>query len=127
MMFLNHSCEPNVGVQEHFVFVAMHDVAAGEELTLDYGAQEEAVMVRAGCEGPTLDAEDIEYSREVVRLFRCATDMRTAVDCKYGDNAGATLEFTLRGLSDRAGLALVLHDSRAPSCRWAARALFRDR
>ena len=36
MMFLNHSCEPNVGVQGNIVFVAMRDVAAGEELCLDY-------------------------------------------------------------------------------------------
>jgi hypothetical protein len=36
MMFLNHSCEPNVGVQGQIVFVAMRDVAAGEELTIDY-------------------------------------------------------------------------------------------
>lgn len=36
MMFLNHSCEPNVGIQGQIVFVAMRDVAAGEELTLDY-------------------------------------------------------------------------------------------
>ena len=36
MMFLNHSCEPNVGVQGNIVFVAMRDVEAGEELCLDY-------------------------------------------------------------------------------------------
>jgi len=36
MMFLNHSCEPSVGVQGQIVFVAMRDIAAGEELTLDY-------------------------------------------------------------------------------------------
>lgn len=36
MMFLNHSCEPNVGIQGQIVFVAMRDVEAGEELTLDY-------------------------------------------------------------------------------------------
>src|SRR5262249_46435342 len=36
MMFLNHSCEPNVGVRGQIVFVAMRDVAEGEELTLDY-------------------------------------------------------------------------------------------
>lgn len=36
MMFLNHSCEPNVGLQGNIVFVAMRDVAAGEELYLDY-------------------------------------------------------------------------------------------
>src|SRR5262245_37555013 len=36
MMFLNHSCEPNVGVQGQIVFVALRDIVAGEELTLDY-------------------------------------------------------------------------------------------
>ena len=36
MLFLNHSCAPNVGVQGNIVFVAMRDVAAGEELTIDY-------------------------------------------------------------------------------------------
>jgi uncharacterized protein len=35
MMFLNHSCEPNVGVCGQVVFVAMRDIAVGEELTLD--------------------------------------------------------------------------------------------
>ena len=36
MLFLNHSCEPNVGVQGNIVFVAMRDIAAGAELTIDY-------------------------------------------------------------------------------------------
>jgi SET domain-containing protein len=36
IMFLNHSCEPNVGIQGQIVFVAMRDIAGGEELTLDY-------------------------------------------------------------------------------------------
>lgn len=36
MMHLNHSCEPNVGLQGQIVFVAMRDIAAGEELTIDY-------------------------------------------------------------------------------------------
>jgi SET domain-containing protein len=36
MMFLNHSCEPNVGIQGQIVFVALRAIAAGEELTLDY-------------------------------------------------------------------------------------------
>ena len=36
MMFLNHSCEPNVGVRGQIVFVAMRDIRAGEELTVDY-------------------------------------------------------------------------------------------
>jgi hypothetical protein len=36
MLFLNHSCEPNVGFAGNSVLVAMRDVAPGEELTTDY-------------------------------------------------------------------------------------------
>jgi uncharacterized protein len=36
MLFLNHSCEPNVGFAGNIVLVAMRDVDAGEELTTDY-------------------------------------------------------------------------------------------
>jgi SET domain-containing protein len=36
MLFLNHSCEPNVGVGGNVVFVAMRAITVGEELTIDY-------------------------------------------------------------------------------------------
>jgi SET domain-containing protein len=36
MLFINHSCEPNVGFSGNVVLVAMRDVGAGEELTTDY-------------------------------------------------------------------------------------------
>src|SRR4029079_15088442 len=36
MMFLNHSCAPNVGILGQIVFVAMRSIRAGEELTIDY-------------------------------------------------------------------------------------------
>jgi uncharacterized protein len=36
MMHLNHSCDPNLGLQGQIVFVAFRDIAAGEELTIDY-------------------------------------------------------------------------------------------
>ena len=36
MLFLNHSCEPNVGFAGNIVLVAMRDIEAGEELTTDY-------------------------------------------------------------------------------------------
>ena len=36
MIFSNHSCEPNIGVQGQIVFVAMRDIEAGEELTHDW-------------------------------------------------------------------------------------------
>jgi len=36
MLFINHSCEPNVGFGGNVVLVAMRDIAPGEELTTDY-------------------------------------------------------------------------------------------
>lgn len=36
MIFSNHSCEPNIGVQGQIVFVAMRNIEAGEELTHDW-------------------------------------------------------------------------------------------
>ncbi len=36
MLFLNHSCEPNVGFAGNVVLVAMRDIDAGEEITTDY-------------------------------------------------------------------------------------------
>ena len=36
MLFLNHSCEPNVGFAGNIVLVAMRDIGTGEELTTDY-------------------------------------------------------------------------------------------
>lgn len=36
MLFLNHSCEPNVGFAGNVVLVAMRAIAPGEELTTDY-------------------------------------------------------------------------------------------
>jgi hypothetical protein len=75
-------------------------------------AQEGYVRAAAGCTRPALDADDLAYTREVIAPHLDAPDMRTAVECLYGDAAGRTLGFTPRGLSDRAGLALALHDAR---------------
>jgi uncharacterized protein len=36
MLFINHSCEPNVGFAGNVVLVAMRHISAGEELTTDY-------------------------------------------------------------------------------------------
>ena len=42
MLFINHSCEPNVGFAGNIVLVAMRDVAVGEELTTDYALFDDA-------------------------------------------------------------------------------------
>jgi uncharacterized protein len=36
MLFVNHSCEPNLGFSGNVLLRAMRDVAPGEELTVDY-------------------------------------------------------------------------------------------
>jgi uncharacterized protein len=42
MLFINHSCQPNVGFAGNIVLVAMRDVAPGEELTTDYALFDDA-------------------------------------------------------------------------------------
>ena len=77
MMFLNHSCEPNVGVQGQIVFVAMRDVTAGEELTLDYATIDhdtEPLTCRCGaaaCRGVVTgrDWQRPELQRKYGRYF----------------------------------------------------------
>lgn len=36
MLYLNHSCHPNLGLRGEITFVAMRDIRAGEELTHDW-------------------------------------------------------------------------------------------
>jgi len=36
MLYSNHSCDPNLGVRGEITFVAMREIAAGEELTHDW-------------------------------------------------------------------------------------------
>jgi hypothetical protein len=75
-------------------------------------AQEGHVRALAGCTEPALDPDDLEYTREVVAPLLDAQDMRTMMECLFGDAAGRTLGFTPRGLSPWAGIALALHDAR---------------
>jgi len=52
MMHLNHSCDPNLGIQGQIVHVAMRDIAAVEELTFDYAMNDneeyEAMVCNCG-------------------------------------------------------------------------------
>jgi hypothetical protein len=43
MMHLNHSCEPNLGLQGQIVYVALRDIDPGEELTIDYAMIDDEV------------------------------------------------------------------------------------
>jgi uncharacterized protein len=41
MMHLNHSCEPNLGLQGQIVFVALRDIGIAEELACDYAMNDD--------------------------------------------------------------------------------------
>jgi hypothetical protein len=45
MIFSNHSCDPNIGVQGQIVFVAMQEIEAGEELTHDWATTDDDTYV----------------------------------------------------------------------------------
>ena len=36
-MYLNHSCDPNLGIDRQIIFAALLNIEAGEELFFDYG------------------------------------------------------------------------------------------
>ncbi len=38
--FLNHSCDPNCGIKNFLMIVAMRDIKSGEEITFDYAMSE---------------------------------------------------------------------------------------
>ena len=49
ILCLNHSCNPNVGLRGQITFVAMRDIQAGEELTIDYAMIDGDPAVRMEC------------------------------------------------------------------------------
>jgi len=96
----------------------------GQAETLgDLLRQEGRVMARSGCTKPMLDPDDLEYTRAVLEPLLVESDMRTAIQALFGDEAGATLGFPPLGLTNHAGLALALHDARADDGRRAIEAV----
>ena len=49
ILCLNHSCDPNVGVRGQITFVAMRDIPAGAELTIDYAMIDGDPRERMNC------------------------------------------------------------------------------
>ena len=53
MLYLNHSCDPNLGVRGQITFVAMRDIRAGEELTHDWAmTDDDDYSVECHCGAP---------------------------------------------------------------------------
>lgn len=91
---------------------AIYTQEKGPARTLrDMLAQEGQVLREAGCTTPTLEPDDLAYTREALAPLLDADDKRTGVECLFGDVAAKSLGFTPRGLSSWAGVALALHAS----------------
>jgi SET domain-containing protein len=53
MLYLNHSCDPNLGVRGDITFVAMREIHAGEELTHDWAmTDDDDYSVECNCGAP---------------------------------------------------------------------------
>ena len=75
-------------------------------------AQEGHAMARAGCTTPSLDDDDLAYTRSVIAPHLDARDRAAVIACIFGDPAAAALGYPPQGLTERAGLALALSDAR---------------
>lgn len=74
--------------------------------------QEGYTMARAGCQQPTLEKDDIAYTHEVISPHLMTQDYSIIMSCLFGDQAAHALGYKPQGLSERAGLALALHQAR---------------
>ncbi len=63
-----------------------------------------------GITQPTLDADDLAYTREVIAPYLDATDMPTQLACLFGDEGAAAVGYPKLGLSPHAGIALAISD-----------------
>jgi hypothetical protein len=90
------------------VFVLKH----GEPRSLrDMMEQEGLAGVFSGETGSDLDADEIEYTREVIRPYLDAADLTVILPALFGDQAARSVGNDPLGLSERAGLALALSDA----------------
>lgn len=74
--YINHSCEPNIGLHGRTEFVAMRDIEPGEEITFDYAFSESRPLwgMSCGCGKPAC--------RKLLR----GTDWKNPVlQAKYGE------------------------------------------
>ena len=49
MIYTNHSCDPNIAIQGQITFVAMRDIAPGEELTHDWATTDDREYDEVEC------------------------------------------------------------------------------
>jgi hypothetical protein len=78
-------------------------------------SQEGFAAAMAGSTEPSLEPDDLEYSRAVIAPLVDARDRATIVACLFGDRAARDLGYPPQGLSPRAGFAVALADAQRPA------------
>ncbi len=100
------------------VYRAAHIQQHGFAATLrEIMAQEGYAMAMAGCSKPSLDEDDLEYTRAVIAPNLDTKDYPVVITSLFGDAAAASLGYAPPGLSERAGCALALRDARIKTSR----------
>jgi hypothetical protein len=95
------------------VYRAAHIQQHGFASTLrEIMAQEGYAMAMAGCSKPSLDEDELEYTRAVIAPNLDTKDYPFVITSLFGDSAAASLGYAPPGLSERAGFALALRDAR---------------
>src|SRR5262245_42096201 len=90
------------------IYRAAYFRAHGQPKTLRRMIEQEGMVAAfSGTGAPTLDADDLDYTREVLQTNLDATDYPTLVACLYGDEAARAVGYPPLGLSERAGYALA--------------------
>src|SRR6266851_801870 len=111
MLFTNHSCDPNIALQGQIVFVAMRDIAAGEELTHDWATTDDADYTLA-CRCGSAVGRALPHGE---RALRVAGRLRRGA-ARYRRPAGRR-PATLRRPCDGDANARALAQSPAPPAR----------
>jgi len=88
-------------IQQHGFAAALREIMA----------QEGYAMAMAGCSKPSLDDDEIEYTREVIAPNLDSKDYPIIITSLFGDVAAASLGYAPAGLGERAGFALALSDA----------------
>jgi hypothetical protein len=102
-------CEETLSTVYRAAYIQRHGFAYTLQEMLN---QEGYAMAMAGCREPNLDAEEIAYTREVISPYLSTQAYPTLIVCLFGDRAAYALGYKPKGLSERAGLALALHQAR---------------
>lgn len=74
-------------------------------------AQEGTALMQAGCNTPVLAPDELDYTREVIAPHLDSQEYPIVFACLFGDRAASLFGYNPIGLSERAGLALALHDA----------------